>query len=179
MRIVTVAAQPARICCMGLRQRPGKVVSLSAIRSSRHFEGANITASSSEQFRLTRIQTGQSKCLFPPFSRLRRCRRSGRRRGIAPKTWGRRTRNCVAFVAQDRSPGRAWAGGASFVRSPLCRRLLERAPGVAAGQNLTCLLWPAQNDPRFHQTRALTRAALQQEKKQPHPSAGREVRRRE
>src|SRR5260370_40980630 len=49
--------------------------------------------------------------------------------GIAPKTWGRRTRNCVAFVAQDRSPGRAWAGGASFVRSPLCRRLFRASAG--------------------------------------------------
>ena len=42
MLMMAVTAQPARICCMGLRRRPGKVVSLSAIRSSRHFEGANI-----------------------------------------------------------------------------------------------------------------------------------------
>ena len=59
---------------MGLRQRPGRVVFLSAIPSSGHFEGANITASSTEQLRLTRIQTGPSKCLLPPLNRARTCR---------------------------------------------------------------------------------------------------------
>src|SRR5258708_34995745 len=72
--IMTVTAQPTRMRRMGLRQRPGRVVSLSAIPSSGHFEGANITASSSEQLRLTRIQTEPSKCLLPPLNRARTCR---------------------------------------------------------------------------------------------------------
>jgi hypothetical protein len=43
-----VTAQPARICRMGLRQTCAKTTSRSAIRSSRHLEGANITAVSSK-----------------------------------------------------------------------------------------------------------------------------------
>src|SRR5258708_4018398 len=71
---MTVTAQPTRISRMGLRQRPGRVVSLSAIPSSGHFEGANITASSTEPLRLTRIQAGPSRCLLPPLNRARTCR---------------------------------------------------------------------------------------------------------
>ena len=45
---IKVTAQPAKICRMGLRQTCAKTTSRSAIRSSRHLEGANITAVSSE-----------------------------------------------------------------------------------------------------------------------------------
>ncbi len=148
---------------MGLRQRPGKVVSLSAIRSSGHFEGANITASSSEQFRLTRIQTGQSKCLFPPFSRLRRCRRSGRRRGIAPKTWGRRGPERRGF--RGAGPfAREGTGGRRLIRSsPALSAALRASAGCGSGSepDLPALAGAERStlppDPRFNTSRASTR----------------------
>ncbi len=148
---------------MGLRQRLGKVVSLSAIRSSGHFEGANITASSSEQFRLTRIQTGQSKCLFPPFSRLRRCRRSGRRRGIAPKTWGRRGPERRGF--RGAGPfAREGTGGRRLIRSsPALSAALRASAGCGSGSepDLPALAGAERStlppDPRFNTSRASTR----------------------
>jgi hypothetical protein len=145
---------------MELRQRPGKVFSLSAIRSSRHFEGANITASSSEQFRLTGIQTGQSKCLFPPSSRPRKCRRSGRRRGIAPKTSGRRGPELRGFRGAGPFAREGMGGRRLINSSPALSAALRASAGSGSGSEpdlpaLAAAERPAlPQDPRFNKKRS-------------------------
>lgn len=83
MPIIRAAAQPAKTPCIGLRPRPGKLISTSAISSACHFEGANITATSSQYLRLTDSDR-TIEALIPTF----RCRRDHQQ-----PAWDRQRRN--------------------------------------------------------------------------------------